>query len=295
MESKEIAIRKPEEIWTSEQINAIRNTVAQGADDSELQMFLALATKYDLDPFAKEIWFVQMKGRNSIITGRDGYLKIANRNPNFDGMESDIVCAGDKFYKEGSIIRHAYNSSNRGPIIGAYAVVYRKDRSHPAYFFAPFKEYNKNSSVWTQYPSAMIIKVAESMALKRAFSISGLVTEEEIGNGDNDVKPVQQQNTKQNIEQEERKTQIHQLWNRYLAVCDNQLNHAQNAMTKVTGKEHSADYNDEDIKALFADVIRREDEKMNAEIAEQHKLSQQNAIDVDEISTQQNNNEDSTN
>ena len=101
MESKEIAIRKPEEIWTSEQINAIRNTVAQGADDSELQMFLALATKYDLDPFAKEIWFVQMKGRNSIITGRDGYLKIANRNPNFDGMESDIVCAGDKFFKEG--------------------------------------------------------------------------------------------------------------------------------------------------------------------------------------------------
>ncbi len=31
-----------------------------------------------------------------------------------------------------------------------------------------------------QYPSAMILKVAESMALKRAFSVSALVSREEM-------------------------------------------------------------------------------------------------------------------
>ena len=62
-------------------------------------------------------------------------------------------------------------------------------------------------------------------------------------------------------------------------------------MTKVTGKEKSEDYTNEDIKALFADIIRREDEKMNAELAGQ----QHNAIDVDEITTPNDSNEDSTN
>ena len=279
MENKELAIKKPEEIWTSEQINAIRNTVAHGADDSELQMYLALAAKYDLDPFAKEIWFVQMKGRNTILTGRDGYLKIANRNPNFDGMESDVVCAGDKFYKEGGIIKHAYNAANRGPIIGAYAVVHRKDRNHPAYVFAPFREYNKGRGVWTEYPSAMILKVAESMALKRAFSISGLVTEEEIGNGD--MKPQTTQQLTPEQKEREHKILLRQLWERYLAVCDNQKDHAQNAMKKITNKDNSSDFTDEDLKALLDDVIRREDEKMNAEI------EAQNTIDVQEITPQE--------
>ena len=182
MENRENTAVAPRQRWTDEQIHAIRNTVAEGATNSELEMFLSLASKYELDPFAKEIWFVKTKtGKNIIMTGRDGYLKIANRNTNFDGMDSDVVRAGDKFCKEGDNIRHIYGGSNRGAIIGAYAVVYRKDRTHPAYVFAPFSEYCKNGGVWAQYPSAMILKVAESMALKRAFSISGLVTEEEVG------------------------------------------------------------------------------------------------------------------
>ena len=126
MENRENTAVAPRQRWTDEQIHTIRNTVAEGATNSELEMFLSLASRYELDPFAKEIWFVQMRGRNTIITGRDGYLKTANRNPNFDGMDSDVVRAGDKFSKEGDNIRHIYGGSNRGAIIGAYAVVYQK-------------------------------------------------------------------------------------------------------------------------------------------------------------------------
>jgi hypothetical protein len=51
--------------------------------------------------------------------------------------------------------------------------------------FAPFAEYNAPSNgTWKKYPSAMILKVAEAMALKRAFSISGLVTREELDASD---------------------------------------------------------------------------------------------------------------
>ena len=88
MEGREIAVKKPEDVWDSAQINTIKNTVAVGANDNELKMFLTIAARYELDPFLREIWFANMGNRNTIMTGRDGYLKIANRDPNFDGMDN---------------------------------------------------------------------------------------------------------------------------------------------------------------------------------------------------------------
>ena len=260
MEVKEVVAVPQEErasVWTQEQINTIKNTVAVGADDDELKMFLALAAKYDLDPFAREIWFIQAKDRNIITTGRDGYLKIANRNPHFDGMVSDVVHAGDRFMKEGDNIKHFYTVSNRGPIIGAYAIVYRKDRAHSSYFFAPFSEYNKGFNTWKQYPSAMIQKVAEACALKRAFSISGLVTEEEISNNDNNIQQ-QVQPTPEELRHQELVKAKKYLWQRYLNVCDNQKEKAINAMKEIAGDKSSADFTDEDIEVLLKDIEKRE-------------------------------------
>ena len=84
-------------VW--KEINTIRNTVAKGASDSELKMFLSLASAHSLNPFQHEIWFVKIGGQNTIITARDGYLKIAQNNPHFRGMEADIIYSGDKFRK----------------------------------------------------------------------------------------------------------------------------------------------------------------------------------------------------
>lgn len=181
-----------------EQVAVIKQTVAQNATDAELAMFLELANRYQLDPFAREIWCIcetknGQRTTNSdgtmkpaqIMASRDGYLAIANRHPQFDGMESDVVCEGDTFIRKGGQVEHSYGAK-RGAIIGAYALVYRKDRTRPAYFFAQWSEYGARNagnswSPWSKYASAMNTKVAEAMALKRAFSISGLVTEEEMG------------------------------------------------------------------------------------------------------------------
>ena len=266
---------EPEKKWTSEQINTIRNTVAPKANDNELKMFLSIAANYDLDPFLREIWCVDMGGRNVITTSRDGYLKIANRNPNYDGMSSDVVRAGDNFVKIGDDVKHSYGTNNRGPIIGAYAIVHRKDRSHPVYCFAPFSEYNKGKNSWAQYPSAMILKVAETMALKRAFSISGLVTEEEIGTGE-EQKSEQRETQAGNHQEAERKIQLNQLYQRYMAVLDNNKNHVFNAMKKITGKDSSKDFTSEDIKALFDDVREREYKQMDNEVE-----AQQNSNNTD--------------
>jgi phage recombination protein Bet len=176
--------------FTPEQLQLMKNTVAKGATDDEFMLLLHLAKTYGLDPFAKEIWCIKYlrPGQNpadvvaTIFSSRDGYLKIASRDKQMNGLVSDAVCENDTLRKlvDGTV-EHTYGNP-RGGIIGAYALVFRKDRSYPAYFYASYAEYGAgNNPTWKKYPSAMIIKVAEAMALKRAFSISGLVTQEEIG------------------------------------------------------------------------------------------------------------------
>jgi len=164
----------------------IKKTVAKDANKQEFEMFMHLAKTYQLDPFQKEIFFWKIKGQSTIMTSRDGYLKIANRHPKFDGLVSDVVHENDDFNKTQKGVNHSY-SKDRGEIIGAYALVYRKDRSFPIYVFAPYNEYKADKKVWKQYPSAMILKCAESMALKRAFSVSGLVSKEEMEVQENPV------------------------------------------------------------------------------------------------------------
>ena len=165
--------------FTPKEIETIRRTVAEKATDDEFRMFMHLAKSYGLNPFNGEIFFWKMNGKPTIMTSRDGYLKIADRHPSYDGLVSDVVRENDLFKRKQDGIVHEYGS-DRGFIIGAYALVYRDDRSYPTYMFAPFEEYNAGTRVWAQYPSAMILKVAESMALKRAFTVSGLVTREEM-------------------------------------------------------------------------------------------------------------------
>ena len=265
--------------WTDDEINTIKNTVAKGASDSELKMFLSLASAHGLNPFQHEIWFVKMGGQNAIITARDGYLKIAQNNPHFRGMESDVIYSGDKFRKDKDGITHEYTLANRGHIVGAYATVYRDDRDKPAYFFAPFDNYNKRGGVWQQYPHAMIIKVAEAMALKRAFAINGLVTQEEVGY--DGTKKILSEQEQERQRQQERNTLLNDLWHGYLEVCGNQANHAKNAMKKVTGKEASKDYTDEDFNALFEDLARRQAELAKANQQDEEQETTPETVDVD--------------
>lgn len=176
-------------------IDVIRSTVAKGATDNELEMFLHLCKTYQLDPFRKEIWFIkygEKKGNNepTIMTSRDGYLKIAQQHPDYLGIMSQEVRENDYFELDASkgLVSHRFAQpiSSRGQIVGAWATAKRKGVD-PVSIFVNFHEYRGNSKIWAHYPSAMIIKVAESFALKRQFGITGLVTREEMDAQDQDA------------------------------------------------------------------------------------------------------------
>ena len=168
----------------------MRSLVAPGATDEEFRAFMYLCNAYSLDPLKKEIYFIKYGGKATILTSRDGYLKIANVHEQFDGLESDVVYQGDVLTKrEDGSLHIAYGQEHlafdKAKLSGAFCSVFRKDRAKATTVFVSIKEYYKREApIWQQYTNAMILKVAEAMALKRAFAISGLVTKEEIDDKD---------------------------------------------------------------------------------------------------------------
>lgn len=194
--------------FAPEQVELIRATVAKDLDTPELALFLETCVRHDLDPFIKEVWGYKIKGRAITVVSRDGLLKIANRctgprwaeKPGeFLGCMSGVVHADDHFdfhveVREDGTERWAVDhrprtaedkptfggkdGTGRGEIVGSFARVRR--RGHDDVLFVAHRhEYDKGDNVWRSHPHAMMQKVAEAMALRKAFSIAGVVGEGE--------------------------------------------------------------------------------------------------------------------
>jgi phage recombination protein Bet len=168
-------------------VKTMRDTVAKGASNEEFELFCAIAKSTGLNPFLKQIWFikpntytnkqgVKVQPPAQIMTGIDGYRAIANTHQAYDG----------------TIIKTARDSA--GKIISCYVEVHRKDRKLPATAEVFFKEYykpgfNGKESIWDKNGSVMIEKVAESLAMRRAFplEVGALRTFEEMGVDETDL------------------------------------------------------------------------------------------------------------
>jgi phage recombination protein Bet len=146
-----------------EMLNTLRNTVAPGLTDAEFALFAEIVKSTGLNPVTKEVWAIKAGGRLQLMTGINGFLRIANSHPMFDGMEVEFEKDGDR-------------------ITAATAKVYRKDRRFPAVATAFMAEYGKPTPIWKQMPSVMLAKCAKSLAIREAFvqELGGLYTQEEM-------------------------------------------------------------------------------------------------------------------
>jgi phage recombination protein Bet len=168
--------------YSSDEEQLIMQTVAKKCTKEEFGLLMQLCTTYDLNPFAKEIWAIKMKEGEAavIMTSRDGYIKISQRDANYMGFQSAVVREGDAFSFDpvNGAVQHSFGAK-RGAIMGAWAIAHHRLRL-PMVCYVEFSEYRGATPIWGKYPSAMIQKVAEVFVLKRQFGISGLVTREEM-------------------------------------------------------------------------------------------------------------------
>jgi len=164
--------------YTPEQIGVIQRQVAKGATIPELAYFLNVCKSVGLSPFNKEIWAYKDRQDNLIIfTSRDGLLRKAQEHPEFAGMRSAEVRENDTFtmnIPQGKV-EHSYGLKDRGQIIGAYAIVFRKT-GEATIEFAYMTDHKPGKvspfAPWARYPQLMIRKVAEAHALKKAFGMA---------------------------------------------------------------------------------------------------------------------------
>ncbi len=177
--TKEIETQtKPKNVmdeWSPEELKLIQESVARGASDDELRLFLYTANARGLNPLLKQIYFIKRKQRRgdrwvdvgTTQTGIDGFRLIANRTNKLKGIERGL------------------KRDEKGRLY-AWARIWRKDWEYPAYEEVSLEEYKGDTALWQRMPEQMLKKCAEVAALRMAFpeDLSGLYAHEEMDQAD---------------------------------------------------------------------------------------------------------------
>lgn len=149
-------------------------TGGQQVDDREIYSFMAKCQARHLNPLAGDAYMTAYKnnktGRveSSVIVSKDYFVRTATQQPGFDGIKAGVVVwdkrSGEMRYREGTIY-----SKSQEQIIGGWAEVYDKSRSHPSRAEVSLDEYDQHRNLWLSKPATMIRKVALVQALREAY------------------------------------------------------------------------------------------------------------------------------
>ena len=165
-------------------IELVKDTIARGASDDELMLFLHLAKRSGLDPFSRQIYLIerrqqidgQWKTTRQPQTGIDGLRLIADRTDRYaPGRESQFT----------------YDAAGALLTATAYVKKFVRGEWHEIAATAHYDEYvqrkkdGQPNQMWAEKPHIMLAKCAEALALRRAFpaEMSGLYTADEIRSG----------------------------------------------------------------------------------------------------------------
>jgi len=169
--SKEIALVN----FNEDQINLIKSQIAKDCNNNELELFLYQCKQTGLNPLTRQIYAIKRAGRMTIQTSIDGFRVIAERSGNYAGQDEPL-----------------WEDDEKGFPIKCTVKVYKftpnfEQRYCAGVGVAHFKEYYPSPmNLQKTMPHAMIAKVAEALALRKAFpqDLSGLYTSDEMNQAD---------------------------------------------------------------------------------------------------------------
>lgn len=177
--------------FTDEQVQLIKDQICKGSTDDELKMFMYQAQRTGLDPIARQIYSMKRWDKNLnrevMTTGVsiDGFRLIAQRSGDYAGQVGPFWCGDDGVWIDVWL--------SQKPPRAAKVGLQRTNFKEPLFAVALYDEYVqkyfdkkdnqwKVSPLWFKMPSLMLAKVAESLAIRKAFpqELSGIYSAEEL-------------------------------------------------------------------------------------------------------------------
>ena len=183
--SKEIALVN----FNEDQIKLIKSQIAPKATDSELQLFLYQAKRTGLDPLTRQIYAIHRAckenvngawvgvNKMSIQTSIDGFRVIAERSGDYAGQDEPIFTEDGNKLISCKVTVYRFRNDVRYP--AAVGVAYWSE-------YVQTDKENNPSGLWKKMPHTMLAKVAEALALRKAYpqDLSGLYTSDEMNQAD---------------------------------------------------------------------------------------------------------------
>ena len=193
IESKEIAPADMFGKLTRAQIELLKRTVAQGASDDELSLFIQVCKGAQLNPFLRQAHFVPFWDSKSgtekrvIVVGIDGFRAIAEGGGQYAGND-DAVFEGEEVvmidvWKDKKVTGQKELKVPAKATVSVWKVIGGQRYAFTA--SARWSEYypgGKKGARWHSMPYLMLGKCAEALALRKAFPklLSGLYAQEEM-------------------------------------------------------------------------------------------------------------------
>lgn len=132
---------------------------SRGAEVTNEQMMslLVVADQYKLNPFTKELFAFPDKGGIVPVVSVDGWARIINSHPQFDGMDFENA-------EDGS---------------SCTCIIHRKDRGHPIRVTEYMAEVRRDTQPWKSHPRRMLRHKTIIQCARIAFGFAGIYDEDE--------------------------------------------------------------------------------------------------------------------
>ena len=141
--------------------HTLLNTVfAECKNDEQFMALVVVSNEFGLNPLTKEIYAFPAKGGGIVpMVSVDGWIRLMNEHPAFDGIEFD------------------YHADAKGNTQAIEAIIYRKDRNRPVKVIEYMDECKGNTQPWQKSPRRMLRHRALIQGVRVAFGFSGIAGE----------------------------------------------------------------------------------------------------------------------
>ena len=116
-----LTLHADQEWWNDKQIAALHQLGIERASNGDLAVFMHVAQRTGLDPFARQIYMIERQGKQTIQTGIDGFRLVARRS--VDRSDESLAISGGEWCGEDGRWRDVWLSDE--PPAAARVVVSR--------------------------------------------------------------------------------------------------------------------------------------------------------------------------